>query len=249
MRQVVVFVEGVKDAYFLYELLLRRAAVSFPPEKNVAPPKKPGNPPFKLASADGTVRVDIYWTGGYTEIGGLKDRLKRPASMEDSDEFASAVVFDSDTPPESGPNETQAGQQARRKDLLDRLGVEESKRDMAGKWIYLFVDNDEVDGDLEDVLRGLVKATSEHEAFFTSCWEPFVNKVMGLPANRPTDKSMMNEYKAAFNDEAWDMNGLNRCYADDDLWDWSSETLAQLVRFLDKLLSGPVEAPLSDFLS
>ena len=246
MRHVVIFVEGVKDAYFLHELLIRRAAVPFPKERNVAPVKKPGNPPFKLVSADGSVRVDIYWTGGYAEIEGLKGKLKRPASMEDNDEFVSAVVFDSDTPPESGPNETQAGQQARRKDLLQRLGIEESKHAQAEKWIYLFVDNDAMDGDLEDVLRGLVKSTPEHEKFFTSYWQPFADGVESVPANRPTDKSMMNEFKAAFNDEAWEINGLNRCYADNALWDWDAKALIPLVRFLARVLTGSAVDTLSD---
>lgn len=247
MRSVVIFVEGSKDAYFLYELFLQRFSELFSREKNKAPEKQVGNPPFRLIGS--RHKVEIYWTGGYKAVTNLAQRLKRPAAMEDSEEFVSAIIFDSDEPPAGRRNEESAGQQERRRWLLDELNISSNKRNDANAWIFLFPSNDaNRNGELEDVLRDAVRATELHSKFFDECWSPFADGVKNLPANMPTKKSMMNEFKAAFNSEAWEVNGLNRCYSDATLWDWGSPALNPLVEFLNKVISGSSANSLSECL-
>lgn len=248
MRHVIIYVEGSKDAYFLHELILRQFG-QFPRNAN-GTPKDSSKKPFALSTQGGGLRVEIYWTDGYGNLKGLAKGLHRPKELLPSDEFVPVIVYDSDTAPIEGPNDDHAGHQARRKEihrLLGLAGADEGTLTKVDKWIFLFPDN-EGDGDLEDALLGAVLPSDEHSDFFERCWKPFVQNVEDIPANRPTDKSMMNEYKAAFNAKAWEKNGLNLCYGDERLWDWSAASLRKLVDFLSRALTGPAVDTLDRFL-
>ena len=246
MKKIVLLAEGSKDAYFLHELLLRRFADSFNRQENPIEPDKPKTP-LRMRSKNGEVEVELHWTDGYSKIGGLKKVLKRPGEMEDDCKFASGIIFDSDEPPVTGENVNHAGQEARRKEIVGMLSLDASYPiERSKEWLFLFPDN-QSDGDLEDVLRQAVSVNDAHEKFFSCCWSPFVKSVEGIPAYRPTDKSMMNEYKAAFNSEAWKINGQNRCYADESLWDWNAKVLEPLVAFLYRIMNDDV-VNLSDLL-
>lgn len=247
MKKIVLLVEGSKDAYFLHELLLRRFADSFNRQENPIESEKPKTP-VRMRSKNGEVEVELHWTDGYSKIGGLKNVLKRPSEMEDNCKFASGIIFDSDVPPVTGKNMNHAGQEARRKEIVRSLCIDAPYPiERSKEWLFLFPDN-QSDGDLEDVLRQTVRASAEHEKFFSACWFPFVKSVEGIPAHRPTDKSMMNEYKAAFNSDAWKINGQNRCYADESLWDWNAKVLEPLVAFLDCVMNDDAVENLGDLL-
>jgi len=247
MKKIVLLAEGSKDAYFLHELLLRRFADFFNRQENPIESEKPKTP-VRMRSKNGEVEVELHWTDGYSKIGGLKNVLKRPREMEDDCKFVSGIIFDSDEPPVAGKNTNHAGQEARRKEIVGMLCIDASYPiERSKEWLFLFPDN-QSDGDLEDVLRQTVRRNDEHKKFFSYCWSPFVKSVEGIPAHRPTDKSMMNEYKAAFNSEAWTINGQNRCYADESLWDWDAKVLESLVAFIDRIMNDDEVENLSDLL-
>ena len=239
MRKIVIVVEGSKDAYFLHELILQRFSGYFLRQDNHSAESEKQVKPMKLVSKDGGIAVDLYWVSGYGQIKNMKNELIRSADIGAADEFVSGLVFDSDVPPEVGANEKHAGHGPRSKEILKLLKIPEEKWDEALQYVFLFPDN-EGDGDLEVVLRAAVRESPEHQSFFEKCWTPFEDEVGRIPANVPTRKSMMNEYKAAFDSQAWDTNGLNLNFARaGDLWNWSAPQLEPLVDFLGKLLTGP----------
>lgn len=249
MRKVVIVVEGSKDAYFLHELLLQRFPRQFSRQDNHSAESGKSEKPMKLVSKDGGIVVDLYWVSGYGQIKNMKNELVRSADLGSADEFVSGLVFDSDMPPESGTNEKHAGHEPRSKEILKLLKIPEERRDEALQYVFLFPDN-EGNGDLEVVLRAAVRESPEHQSFFERCWTPFEGAVSRIPANVPTRKSMMNEYKAAFDSQAWDTNGLNLNFARaGDLWNWSAPQLKPLVDFLEKLLTGPASEGLGAYLA
>lgn len=238
MRKIVLLVEGSKDAYFLHELIMKRFGSVFLADDRVIAKESVPSKPFRLWSRDKQKEIEIFWTDGKGNIGNLRQKLMRPMEFEDEDEFASGIIFDADCKENQKSKSDHNGEEARRLELLKAFRLGEEMKEASHDWLFLFPDN-KTDGDLETVLRYVVKNTANHTQFFDKAWTPFVDNVVSIPdANCPTNKSMMNEYKAAFNADAWDTNGLNRCYADDSLWDWSTDKLDPLVDFLSGLING-----------
>ena len=245
MRLVEILVEGDKDAYFIRELLIHRFADSFAAEGCPVSKEKPSKTEgLRVFSKDKGIEVCLHWTNGYGAIKGLR----RPSALSVKDEFVSGVVYDSDVPNAKNAS-NHPGQKARHKEiysLLEVKGDEDEK--VAAKYVFLSPDN-RTDGDLEDLLRAAVSDTDDHRRFFEKAWIPFRTQVEGIPANCPTDKSMMNEYRAAFDEQAWDTNGLNLALSNANLWNWECKELDDLAKFLGHLIFDPIEKNLSDLLS
>lgn len=248
MRKIVLLVEGSKDAYFLHELIMKRFGMVFLADDRVMTKESVPSKPFILWSQDKQKEIEIFWTDGKGHIGNLRQKLMRPMEFEDEDEFVSGIIFDADCKENQKSKSDHNGEEARRLELLKAVNLGDNLKESSYDWLFLFPNN-KADGDLESVLRYVVKDTDNHTRFFDDAWKPFVENVVSIPdANRPTNKSMMNEYKAAFNDAAWDTNGLNRCYADDSLWDWSADKLDPLVNFLSGLINGACASNLGGLL-
>lgn len=101
---------------------------------------------------------------------------------------------------------------------------------------YFLFPNNHDDGDLEQVLSGMVK--DEHKAIIESCWQGYVECVKakrkrnGDPYNRPTEKSKMREYAAAIDSQVWEHQGYCKCFAKPDVWDYEAPVLKPLKAFL-----------------
>lgn len=243
MRTIHILVEGSKDAYFVHELILQRFGALFDRVQNPIRLKSTcGNEPVvpvEMCSIDRSIAVRIFAMGGYKKVVNFVDKLTRPATMRiPTDKFVSTIVFDADIAPASGGrNVDNAGQVARRKELLDMLKIMPSKTRTATKSIFLFPDNRR-DGDLETLMREVVDPTPSHVAFFEICWKCFCQCLGRKGCNEPTRKSMMNEYNAAFDLKAWHPGGQDKCIENKALWDWNATSLKPLCTFLDKCFKG-----------
>lgn len=240
MRTVHVIVEGDKDLYFLHEFVLQRFGALFARKENEIPKtvKECGNP-LSLESVSRGIKLDIFRAGGFTSVNTYRSCVSRPPELEARDEFASSIIFDADYPGTCGKNDTNGGGFAHRVDfILDRLGIDNpAKRAQARRQIFLFPDNLS-DGDLEALMERMVIQTPDHKTFLDVCWSNFEKCVASHHWNRPTGKSRMNEFTAAFNSDIWEINGINRSFTFPDLWDWSSPALSPLHAFLARLLTG-----------
>lgn len=241
MRRVHIVVEGRKDVYFLHELIMQRFHALFSRANNVISvhAKKNWKNPCPMTGTAGALDVKIFEVSGFDRVNSYRDHLKRPKSLAPTDEFCSAVVFDADiapVPPAANPN--KAGIAARPGHILDLLDITDpAKRVTAAKQVFLFPDN-QSDGDLEMLMeRGIIQ-TSAHQDFLQVCWQNFERCVAHHGFNAVTRKSRMNEFTAAFDSLAWEDNGINRCFARPNLWDWPSQAFDDLSAFLDGLFTG-----------
>ena len=247
MRHINVVVEGKKDLYFLHEFILQRFGQLFDRAENGIPDdvKKLGKKPYRMKSNDGVVVFNIYDVEGFGKVEAYSDILKRPQELADTDEFVSAVIFDADkTPPIGQSNTNYAGFSSRPQHILDLLKVTDSTHRQKGlALIFLFPDN-QSDGDIETLMEKMIIPTRNHLEFINVCWYNFEHCVKAHGFNPTTRKSKMNEYTAAFDSLAWDYNGINRCFARPNLWDWNAQGLTPLFDFVSKLL---VSSPPTSF--
>lgn len=253
MRRVHIVLEGSKDVYFLYVLLVRRFA--FASTKKWASLVS-GNVSLSqgetLSCHEADLDVCLYWTDGVANVEGQAKNLLRPVELLDADTFAAALIVDADSqdPPGTPADRRTYGGIAERPGwLIGKLkekAREEVQKDERYKelatfsrdCIFLLPDNQR-EGDLETLMRDCVnRADPNHETFFTACWAGFDASLKAHNFNPATRKSMMNEYAAAFDAHTWDHNGINRTLFNDSLWDWHAPALAPLVAFLDTLFFG-----------
>lgn len=240
MRQVNIVVEGKKDLYFLHQFILQRFGQLFDVAKNGIPDDvKKLSKPYKMTSKDDLLVLKIYDVEGFGSVKAYRDILKRPQELAPTDEFVSAVIFDADmTPPKGQNNANHAGFSARPQHILDLLGITNSTHRPKGQSLIFLFPNNQSDGDIETLMESMIVPTQGHSDFINVCWHNFERCVSAHGFNPTTRKSKMNEYTAAFDSLAWENNGINRCFARPNLWDWNVSSLIPLFDFVSGLLTG-----------
>lgn len=252
-RYVRIVVEGTKDLYFLSEFIRNR----FPGFSGAH--LTGANASTVTLSLD-SCTVEIHIACGHntkkqkTAIPKDPDSPPSPTSylphlrtppeeLDAGDLFVPALLFDADECPKTGENAHHAGVVARRAYLQSFLDTEQPSEDADAdapriqKAKIFLLPNDERDGDLETLLREMINPTSDHQAFFSDCWDIFAESVADHKFNPTTRKSMMNEYAAAFDANTWKHNGVNKSLQNATLWDWNAPVLGNLYNFLRDLLS------------
>lgn len=237
-RFVRIFVEGSKDMHFLHEFILRNFFDHFTRDSN---PLNLRNDRIqqttRLKSVDGSVMVELYRTNGWSTLDGFENEIRHAPVECAGGMYIPIVIYDADE-----------NADARREEVLEMLNVDPDKRSAAGESVFLFPDNGS-QGALERLMRGLVADEEMHMRFFDSCWMPFDRAVCSIPnANKPSEKSMMNEYAAAFDKRAWEDNGINKCFVGEGLWQWDGPAGGKLRAFLEKYFFQTVPTTLGDLL-
>jgi len=239
MKQLVnIVVEGTKDAYFLHEFLLRRFSGKLIPQEPRLTYKRSERLTFIHRENNRDVLYAICVSNGYKQEGPIKKFLS-----DDSERLlaCTALIFDSDP---TGVTE-DSGQVERKtvlRNLMTRLIAENTANGVSSASatkIFLFPD-DEHDGDLETVLKGM--AVLMHKSFFSICWNTFqflLHMCRYLPLS---NKSMIYDYVESMFDRTdriarvKDFQGFNKNMRATGLWDWHAKSLDPLVGFVDKLL-------------
>lgn len=247
MRRVHIVLEGSKDVYFLYVLLVRRFA--FASTKKWASLVS-GNVSLSqgetLSCHEADLDVSLYWTDGVANVERQAKNLLRPVELLDADTFAAALIVDADSqdpPGTSTDRRTHGGITERPSWLIGKL-QEKARKEVRNdvryaelgifprEHIFLLPDNQR-EGDLETLMRDCVnRVDPNHETFFMDCWAGFDACLKAHNFNPTTRKSMMTEYAAAFGVRTWDHNGINRAFFNDTLWNWQAPALAPLITFL-----------------
>lgn len=240
MRRVHVIVEGPKDLYFLLWFVLHRFNGVFGCLKNcLFEQLKNLKSRFVLESTDGNTEFHIYCPKGFAKVDVYRSSLSRPVDLVRGDDFSAGIIFDADdTPPNGALNTNHSGIASRPEFILDLLNIRDLEmRQKAKQQIFLFPDN-QTDGDLESLMERMIHPTPAHKMFLDVCWKSFENCVERNGFIKPTRKSRMNEFTAAFNPDTWADNGINRSFELSSLWDWNSSALNPLYDFLSQLLTG-----------
>lgn len=237
MKRVHILVEGIKDFYFLHEFICQRFWGSLGGVAKLSGRGLPKNP-YTVRIGTDVLDIRSFWVGGIDRLVEHSPNIRRPPELSSNEAFASAIIADADSP--NRRSDLLGGGHAERRRLLhERLGEKIGGGGVSGDGLFLFPDN-YGDGDLETLMRQIVVNTDEHQAFFEECWDPFDTSVKRHGFNPVSRKSMMNEYTAAFYDEAWEHNGINRAFSVRGLWDWQAPALDPLYDFLNGVLFGNV---------
>lgn len=228
MKTVNIIVEGTKDVYFIHEFILRRFP-TFLRTDNLIPQNRLKDRAVNMQSADRTLIVHVKGINGFSDIGNLRNLLNPRPDTEGDFDFG--IVFDADYPKPG----TRGGFTNRLEYLHELMKTPEASRVKVSESVFLFPNNKD-NGDLELLMEGMVSRTSDHMAFLEVCWRHFSECIRHHSFNPSTQKSKMNEYTAAFYDGAWDDNGINKSFAVEGLWNWTSVVLEPLYKFLERLL-------------
>lgn len=239
-RMVKIAVEGIKDFHFLHEFILRKFGGLFSREQNkLTETIKDKHRPVKLRG-DG-IEVSITWLTGKDNIAACVKHCKPPDSLRPDELYRFAIIFDADIPPEDGTeNSSCAGIEFRPNYMLGKLNNQDDTENALNvkRQDCFFLPDDHSNGDLETIMEKMIKDDERHRhrRFIDECWNDFSNAVVKLgETQKPTRKSMMNEYSAAFNKETWEDGGINGAFQKEDLWDWDAPILNELHDFLKHL--------------
>ena len=228
MKLVNIILEGVKDIYFMHELMKRRFP-EFNTGINVIQTSKNVKNGVKLNSKDGSTRVALKQVNGFDGIAKHSELLQSLPDFEG--EFDAIVIFDAD----SKATKENGGCSARREYIKTELAKSKRHIQLKDDKIFLFPNNHD-DGELETLMERFVSDDDGHRTFFDVCWRNYSLCVEKHGFNHTSQKSKMNEYTAAFNGEAWDYGGINKAFQDESLWNWNSQNLMPLYDFLSNVI-------------
>lgn len=237
-----IIVEGLTDAYFIHQVLVKRFAEFVSPEyengKGHSYPVEKDEPDetFAFRGREADFRLEIRTNGGSSKLDVLRGLLRDESGLDR--EFRAVVIFDADYPAREGRDATGNGGFKKACEDFTRFlstcvgTTPGTLKEPAG--LFLFPNHGD-DGTVETLLRPM--ANEIHSQYFDSCWPKFVEEVKASGAKRVlSDKTELADYVEAYGKRISEKKCYLRNLTNDEIWDYQHSSLERLVRFLKSFI-------------